>query len=241
MKNILIHNVVDPVLVERLRSLPGVHLEVVETEEEEEGVFPEEQLRKVHCLFCCLPPKNFSDLQSLELIQLSSVGYSQLYGLDLVGRRVRACNARGVFDAPIAEWNVAMMVNLARDLRGMIRNQERGHWDRSARFQREIRGGVVGVGGYGGIGRETARLSKTMGLRIHVLSRQGVQPRENVYRVPGTGDPAGTLPDQVFLSGQEQEFLRALDFLLLSLPLTPGTKGLVGARELQWLPSRASC
>src|SRR5438046_477857 len=126
MKNILIHNVVDPVLVERLRSLPDVRLDIVETEEEEELVFPEEQIRDVHCLFCCLPPKNFSAMKSLELVQLSSVGYNQLYGLDLVGRRIRACNALGIFDVPIAEWNVAMMVNLARDLRGLIRNQDRG-------------------------------------------------------------------------------------------------------------------
>ena len=39
----------------------------------------------------------------------------------------------------IAEWNVAMMVNLARDLRQLIRNQEATLWDRSAVFQREIR------------------------------------------------------------------------------------------------------
>jgi len=239
MKNILIHNVVDPLFVERLRSLPDVHLDIVETEEEEELVFPEEQIRDVHCLFCCLPPKNFSAMKSLELVQLSSVGYSQLYYLDLVGRGIRACNALGIFDVPIAEWNVAMMINLARDLRGLIRNQDRGLWDRSKGFQREIRGSVVGIWGYGGIGRETARLSKTMGMRIHVLSRQGIKPRRNVYRVDETGDPENTLPDQVYLRGQEKEFLKNLDFLILSMPLTPSTKGLIGERELQMLPARA--
>src|SRR5262245_52350598 len=45
MKNIFVHNAVDPVLVERLRSLSGVHLDIVETEEEEEVSFPEKQLR----------------------------------------------------------------------------------------------------------------------------------------------------------------------------------------------------
>ena len=62
-----------------------------------------------------------------------------------------------------------MMVNLARDLRQLIRNQETSVWDRGERFQREIRGATVGIWGYGGIGRETARLAKALGLTVFVL------------------------------------------------------------------------
>ena len=145
----------------------------------------------------------------------------------------RACNALGVFDTAIAEWNLAMMVNLARDLRGMIRNQESGIFDRSARFQNEIRGHTVGIWGYGGIGRETARLANAMGMTVHVMSRQGVGPRRETYSIPGTGDPEGTLPDRVFLQGEESEFLAGLDFLVLSMPLTPSTKGIIGADLLR--------
>lgn len=239
MKNILVHNVVDPLLLERLRALPDVRLDVIESDEEEIGVLPAERIRNTHILFSTLPPSNFADMASLELIQLGSVGYSQLYGLSLPERSIRACNALGVFDGPIAEWNMAMMVNLARDLRGMIRNQQAGIWDSSAAFQREIRGSVLGIWGYGGIGRETARLSKALGLRVHVLSRSGVKPRENVYRVPETGDVEGTLPDRIFLAGQTEEFLRDLDFLVLSMPLTKSTKGMMGERELRLLPSHA--
>ena len=101
--------------------------------------------------------------RSCAWIQITSAGYSQLSGLDLAGRGIRATNARGCFDVPIAEWNIAMMVNLARNLRGMIRNQETRTWERPAEFQREIRGLTVGIWGYGGIGRETARLARAHG------------------------------------------------------------------------------
>ena len=73
----------------------------------------------------------------------------------LVSRGIRAASGRGCFDVSIAEWNIAMMVNLARNLRQMIRNQDTQVWDRDARFQSEIRGLTVGLWGYGGIGRET--------------------------------------------------------------------------------------
>src|SRR6476620_11013983 len=115
-------------------------------------------------------------MTSLKWIQIASTGYTQLFSLDLPHRGIRATNCRGCFDVPIAEWNVAMMVNLARDLRQLIRNQEATVWDRSAVFQREIRGLTVGLWGYGGIGRETARLARQMGLRVHVMARNGVGP-----------------------------------------------------------------
>jgi phosphoglycerate dehydrogenase-like enzyme len=191
-------------------------------------------------LFCTFPPSNSADLRNLRWVQISSTGYSQLVGLDLVAHGVRATNARGCFDVPIGEWCAAMMVNLARDLRQMIRNQEQAVWDRSARFQREVRGLTVGLWGYGGLARETARLAKQMGLHVHVLTRSGrVEPRRLVYTVPGTGDPEGMLPDRVFGTGQELDFLAALDFLVLALPLTKATEGLIGERELRALPRSA--
>ena len=197
------------------------------------------RIAEADVLFCTFPPTNIADLRGLKWIQLASTGYSQLYGLDLPARGIRATNCRGCFDVPIAEWNIAMMVNLARDFRQMIRNQDAGVWDRGANFQREIRGLTVGIWGYGGIGRETARLACQMGLRVHVLTRNGVAPMANVYGVPGTGDPAGTMPDRVFRAGEAQEFLAGLDFLVVAMPLTKATEGLIGERELQALPRRA--
>jgi phosphoglycerate dehydrogenase-like enzyme len=178
-------------------------------------------------------------MKALKWIHVASTGFDQLLALRLPARGIRASNARGCFDVPIAEWNIAMMINLARDLRQMIRNQEAGVWDRSAVFQHEIRGQTVGLWGYGGIGRETARLARQLGLRVHVMARSGVKPRRGVYTVPGTGDPEGVMPDKVFTKGQELEFLSGLDFLILSMPLTSATRGLLGERELRALPRSA--
>jgi phosphoglycerate dehydrogenase-like enzyme len=197
------------------------------------------RLTQAEVLFCSFPPVNFADMKAVRWVQIASAGYTQLYAHNLPARGIRATNALGCFDVPIAEWVVAMMVNLARDLRRMIRNQEATVWDRSAIFQREIRGLTVGIWGYGGIGRETARLARQMGLRVHVLTRNGVGPRGNIYGVPGTGDPDGVLPDRVFKAGEEISFLEGLDFLVVALPLTKVTEGLIGERELRALPKTA--
>lgn len=197
------------------------------------------RLKDVEVLFCSTPPKNFHAMTSLKWVQIASAGYTQLFEHNLNTRSIRATNALGCFDVPIAEWVIAMLVNLARDMRQMVRNQDAAVWDRSAVFQREIRGLTLGLWGYGGIGRETARIAKTMGLKVHVLTRNGVGPRQNSYYVPGTSDPDGVLPDRVFKAGEELDFLRDLDFLVIALPLTKATDGLIGERELQALPKTA--
>jgi phosphoglycerate dehydrogenase-like enzyme len=112
-------------------------------------------------------------------------------------------------------------------------------WDRDERFQQEIRDQVVGLWGYGGIGRETARLAKALGMTVHVLTRSGVKPRVETYALPGTGDPDGVLPDRVFTPEQEKEFLAGLDYLILALPHTQRSTGLIGVRQLQALPRTA--
>ena len=219
-----------PVHEQRLRelqSMDGIQIDLLPPQE----VSPQTRapdvaqdiLSAADVLFCTTPPGNCAAMRRLRWIQIASAGYSQLFGLNLVERSIRATNARGCFDVPIAEWNLAMMVNLARDLRQMVRNQDAQVWNRDARFQSEIRGLTVGLWGYGGIGRETARLLRAMGMRIHVLSRNGVGRVNNEYCVPGTGDPDGVLPHRVFLKGQELEFFSSLDFLILAMPLTPAS------------------
>ena len=239
MKNVLIDIALPDEALARLRALPGVRVETAEPSTQPREL-PAGLLRDVHVALFKSPPTNFDDLRSLELMQLGSVGYEHLRHLNMADRPVRVCNARGVFDTAIGEWNVAMMINLVRDLREMVRHQEQAHWRRRARYQQEVRGKVVGLWGYGGIGRETARLAKALGMTVHVLTRTGaVRPRVNTYAIPGTGDPEGRLPDRIFTPGSKLEFLGGLDFLILALPHTRASDGMIGEAELRALPATA--
>ena len=240
MIKLLIDVPVDQAALEQLRASGQFDIDILDPPAETPRAVDADRLRDVDVLFCAHPPTNFDDMRSLKLIQLASTGYSQLFPFNLPSRGIRATNARGCFDVPIAEWVVSMMVNLIRDLRQMIRNQEQAIWDRGAIFQREMRGMTVGLWGYGGIGREVARLSKQMGLNVHVLNRSGqIASRDGIYHVPGTGDPQGILPDGIFSSSQSKTFLSGLDFLVVAVPLTKSTDGMIGESELRTLPPTA--
>ena len=219
--------VIDEFDVRVLRDLPT------------DAPWPEDDADKVEAMFATYPPPNLAAFKRLRWIQIESAGYSHLFPHRLGERGVTVTNARGIFDCPIAEWNIAMMINLARDLRTLIRHQDAGIWERSAQFTGEIRGRTVGIWGYGGIGRETARLAKVMGMRVHVLTRSGIKSRADSTCIEGTGDPDGSLPDQYFTEEHSAAFLSSLDFLILAMPLTTKTEGIIGEAELRTLPKGA--
>ncbi|MEO9003635.1 MAG: NAD(P)-dependent oxidoreductase, partial [Ginsengibacter sp.] len=234
MMNILIDMPLFNPFFDSLQNMEEVNVKVIEPSDKSRHL-PEELIEDIDILFCTTPPLNHEKMRRLKMIQISSSGYTQLIGQKLEERNIEVCNALGVFDVPIAEWNIAMMISVARNLRGMLHNQDQQIWDRSAQFQNEIRGGIVGIWGYGGIGRETARVAKALGMKIHVLTRSGVYSRENIYCVPGTGDESGILPDRVFLMEEKELFLKELDFLIMAIPQTPGTVGIVSEEELKLL------
>jgi len=230
---------IEPESLKKLEANPELEVVCVDYIGEVKRPQPKELIESANIMFCVFPPNNFDEMKQIELIQICSAGYSQLYGLGLVEKKVRACNGRGVFDSPIAEWCISMMINMSRDLRGMIRDQEDGVFVSREQYQNEIRGRTLGIWGYGGIGRQTARLSKALGLTVHVMDIVPVGPQKNVYTVPGTGDIEGKLPDKVFTLDQKQEFLSRLDFLMLAMPLTKHNEGIVGEEELKTLPGHA--
>ncbi|KAF4340531.1 d-3-phosphoglycerate dehydrogenase [Fusarium beomiforme] len=103
-----------------------------------------------------------------------------------------------------------------------------------------VHGGILG---YGSIGRQTARLSKALGLDVHAYTlhprNTPESRRDDSYTPPGLGDPEGEFPSKWFSGGSKEEiheFLDSgLDILVISVPLTDKTKGLISKSEFEIL------
>jgi phosphoglycerate dehydrogenase-like enzyme len=162
-----------------------------------------------------LPAGSLAATQQLQLIQLLSAGADSVDFAAIPDRIAIAGNV-GAYAKPIAEHVLAMTLALARRLPGRHAELAAGVFN-----QREplvtLSGAVVAILGFGGIGTTTANLMRAFGARIHAVNSTG-QTSEPV-------EFAGTLDDL-------DKVLAAADVLVISLPLTTRTAGLIGAREL---------
>jgi phosphoglycerate dehydrogenase-like enzyme len=153
---------------------------------------------------------------SLEWIHVTAAGVDTLLFDELRNSDVIVTNAHGLFDRPIAEYVLGAVLAYAKDSRNSLDLQRRQQWQH--RDTRGILGAAALVVGTGAIGREIARLLRAVGMQVR-----------GVGRVARTADPDF---GEVFASSDLAEHVGWADHLVLAAPLTPATRGLVGAEVL---------
>src|SRR5712691_5147507 len=162
-----------------------------------------------------LHPEEFERLGTIGLIQFVSAGADHL-PFDRLPSGVLVASNVGAYAGPVAEHVLAMALALAKRLPQQHAKLARGEFDQDT-LTRAIRGSVVGIVGFGGIGQACATLFEALGAGIHAVNRSGRTDRPVEF--------VGTLADLDLVLG-------AADVLVLSIPLTRETRGLIGRREL---------
>lgn len=162
-----------------------------------------------------LKPNEATHITTARLVQFMSAGIDFI-PLHEIPDGVPIAGNGGAYAEPMAEHGLAMALAAAKRLIVQHQALTRGEFNQQAR-NRTLAGGTCGIIGFGGIGQASARLFRGLGMRIHAINRSGVsdQPTDWI----GTMDSLDTL-------------LAAADVVILSTPLTPATKGLIGARQL---------
>jgi phosphoglycerate dehydrogenase-like enzyme len=152
-------------------------------------------------------------------------GTESVLSPELLESSVPLTNGRGVFRQPLGEWVVGAMLHFAFRVRHAIENQQAERWDP---FDIEtLNGRTLGIVGYGEIGRTIAELAHPFGMRVLAL-------RRNPER--SAGDPR---LDGVFPPGKLDEMLAECDYVAVAAPLTPETRGLIGAPQIAKMKSNA--
>ena len=121
------------------------------------------------------------------------------------------------FGLIIAEWALARALAFAQQLLDLAQCQRRREW--KPRHTARLRGTTAVIVGMGDVGTHVGRLFAAMGCEVHGVSRSG------------HGDP-GVYTTTSDVSALESLAARA-DWLILTLPLTSATRGMVGRRVLQ--------
>ncbi|MFB7592514.1 hydroxyacid dehydrogenase [Streptomyces sp. NPDC056169] len=150
----------------------------------------------------------------LRIVGRAGVGLDNVDTTAAAERGIIVVNAPDSNTVSVAELTVGLILASARHITAAARSLAAGEWRRADFTGLELAGRTVGIVGYGRVGRQVARRLAAFDMRILVH------------------DPyADTAGDDVHLAGLD-ELLATSDVVTLHLPKTPGTAGLIGAREL---------
>ncbi|MER8691127.1 D-2-hydroxyacid dehydrogenase [Mesorhizobium sp. M1136] len=147
-----------------------------------------------------LPPK-------LEWIHIAGVGVDAVLSSDIASSEIVVTNTRGVFEYPIAEYVLGLLLMVAKDFRNTIKFQHAKEWKRREAFL--LRGQTVVLIGPGAIGLEIFNLLNAVGVNVIAVGRRQA------------------MNDPLFGRRHSMEELEYLlpeaDAVILSLPLTSET------------------
>lgn len=172
---------------------------------------------------------------SLAWVQLDTSGIDHVRDTEVWTSEVQITTLGGVSPAPLAEWVLMMVLAHAHHLKVTERLASRRYWPtRDERWDglmpHNLRTSTLGIVGYGRIGHEIARLATAFGMRVIAARQNPGNTRPDTFgeepNIAGVTElPVARLP----------ELLAVSDYLVLAVPLTPGTKGLIGGAELAGL------
>lgn len=162
------------------------------------------------------PVEVFDRAKKLRWFQCTGAGVDSLFPIrDKVGH-ITVTNARGIHGDVIADFVMAGVTMLHWDFRRFLREQTERKWN--PRYVAPLADKTLGVVGLGSIGATIALRAKSAGMTV-IGSKRDVS-----VSVEGV--------DRLFASDALHNLLPLCDFVVLAVPATPDTVGLIGAAEI---------
>jgi phosphoglycerate dehydrogenase-like enzyme len=154
---------------------------------------------------------------NVKWVHSLSAGVEKFMVPAFIDSAVPLTNARGVFKRSLAEFAILGILFFYKRVRRLLESQKAHHWDD---FKVEwAPDKILGVVGYGEIGRECALLAKTLGMKIYAVRRKPHQ---------SSSDP---IVDRVFAPPELHEMLSQVDTVVAAAPLTPETRHMLSDAE----------
>jgi phosphoglycerate dehydrogenase-like enzyme len=171
-------------------------------------------------------PEWLRKAKRLKWVHFAMAGVDDALHPALVESPAHVTSSVGIHAAPVAEHAFAMILAFARGLVTAAANQHERRWSRRAVVERvqELSGLTLGVVGLGHIGREVAKMGRAFGMRVVGVSRHGA---------------AAEGVDEAFGPDGLAKVLSRADFLVLCLPLTAETRGMIGVDEIRLMKESA--
>jgi len=155
-------------------------------------------------------PGMFRAMPNLKWIQSISVGVDDWIFDATLSSEVLVTNTKGLYANEVAEYVIWASITLSRHLGQAINNQSKRRWRQV--IGHSLAGKTIGIVGMGYVGQAIARLATSFGMRTIGISRDGSAAHDWV--------------DEPIPIGDLDSVLDRLDFVVICVPLTNGTRDL---------------
>jgi phosphoglycerate dehydrogenase-like enzyme len=157
---------------------------------------------------------------SLRWVHSISAGVEHLPLEGMAERGILLTNSAGAYAPAMAEYALAAMIMLARNLPSWLEGQRERRWLDGDSFDATVlRGKLLGIVGYGAVGRQLAVAARALGMEVWATKRTPVF---------ASGEPL----DRLLPATDLEELLAASDFVALCASLNRSTRHLIGETEL---------
>lgn len=170
-----------------------------------------------------LAPEVVQSAKKLKFIQKTGAGVDAM-PFHVIPENVLIANTSGANPVPMAEGAIALLISLAK----RITQRHNLFPDRSSERGTELRGKKVGIIGLGSIGIEIAKRLQAFEMSILGIKRQPEMDLKQQLKLE-------------FLGGSDDldYVLKESDFVIVTVPLTPTTKGMISNKELSLMKETA--
>ncbi len=161
--------------------------------------------------------------RDLHWIHWAGAGVDAAMFPELVASEVQLTNARGIFDTPMAEWVLGMIICFAKQIPQTLDYQSKSEWNH--RLTETVAGKRALVVGVGSIGRAIGRLLQAAGMEVDAIGRSARGGGADFGHIHAVDELHAHLPDA--------------DYVVLITPLTEQTRNLFGAAEFAAMAAHA--
>ncbi len=166
---------------------------------------------------------DINQFERLKYIQLTSAGYDRVPMPYIKEHKIAIYNAKGVYSIPMAEFALAGVLTLYKQIHYFIEKQEKSCWEKH-RGLTEMYGKTVCIVGCGSVGTECAKRFKAFGCKVIGID---VMP----YSCSDY--------DTILSLGELVRVAKITDILVLTMPLNDSTYHLIDGEVLKVLPCNA--
>ena len=225
----------EPELINQVEAV-SPRLVVTTIEASEADDVPEEAWQEADILYTHKALPDPDSAPQLKWIQFHRAGNEMFMEAPILRKPGLVASSMSGASAPqVAEYVLEMILALGHKLPQIMEHQKRADWseERGEIFQpMELNQSTVGIIGYGSIGRQVAKLLRAFGATVLATKRDAMRPADGGYSPEGVGDPEGDYLQRLYPAEALKSMLKECDYVVVCVPLTKDTQGLIGEAQL---------